>query len=69
MSAIEEDRWSCILALLLAGKTQQAYRAMDVNRAGEYGEVKKLVLWRYGVNQVSCRQKYHAARKGQGEHT
>ena len=67
MSAIEEDRWSCILAPQLAGKAQQAYAAMDVNRAGEYGEVKKMILLRYGVNQGSYRQKHRAARKGQGE--
>ena len=67
MSAIEEDRWSRILAPQLAGKAQQAYAAMDVNRAGEYVEVKKMILRRYGVNQESYRQKYHAARKGQGE--
>ena len=67
MSAIEEDRWSCILAPQLAGKAQQAYAAMDLSRAGEYVEVKKLILPRYGVNQESYRQKYRAARKGQGE--
>ena len=67
MSAIEEDRWSCILAPQLAGKAQQAYTAMDVSRAGEYVEVKKMILRRYGVNQESYRQKYRAARKGQGE--
>ena len=67
MSAIEEDQWSCILAPQLAGKAQQAYAAMDVNRAGEYGEVKKMILRRYGVNQESYKQKYCAARKGQGE--
>ena len=69
MSAIEEDRWSCILAPQLAGKAQQAYATMDVSRAGEYVEVKKMILRRYGVNQESYRQKYRAARKGQGEHT
>ena len=67
MRAIEEDRWSCILAQKLAGKAQQAYAAMDGTRVGEYREVKKMILWRYGVNQESYRQKYRAARKGQGE--
>ena len=67
MSAIEEDRWSCILAPQLAGKAQQANAAMDVNRAGEYVEVKKIILRKYGVNQESYRQKNRAARKGQGE--
>ena len=67
MSTIEEDRWSCILAPQLAGKAQQAYAAMDVSRAGEYVEVKKMILRRYGVNQESYRQKSRAARKGQGE--
>ena len=50
MSAIEEDRWSCILAPQLAGKAQQAYAAMDMSRAGEYVEVRKMILRRYGVN-------------------
>ena len=63
MSAIEEDRWSCILATPLAGKAQQAYAAMDVIRAGEYMEVKKMNLWRYGVNQESYRQQYHAKER------
>ena len=67
MSAIEEDRWSCILAPQLAGKAQQAYTAMDVYQAGEYVEVKKMILRWYGVNQESYRQKYRAARKGQGK--
>ena len=40
---------------------------MDVNRAGEYVEVKMMTLRRYGVNQESYRQKYRASRKGQGE--
>ena len=67
MSAIEKDRWSCILAPKLAGKSQQAYAAMDVSRAGEYMEGKKMILRMYGVNQEFYRQKYRAARKGQGE--
>ena len=66
MSAIEEDRWSCIFAPQLAGKSQQSNAAMDVNRAGEYVEVKMMILRRYGVNQESYRQKYRASRKGQG---
>ena len=56
-----------MLAPQLAGKAQQAYAAMDVSRAGEYVEVKKMILRGYGVNQESYRQKYCAARKGQGE--
>ena len=50
----------------LAGKAQQAYAAMDVSQAGEYVEVK-MILRKYGVNQESYSQKYHTARKGQGE--
>ena len=67
MRAIEEDRWSCILDSQLAGRAQQAHVAMDVNRAGECVEVKKMILRRYGVNQETYRQKYRAAKKGQGE--
>ena len=38
-----------------------------MNQAGEYGQVKKMILRRYGMNQESYRQKYHAARKGKRE--
>ena len=37
MSVIEEDQWSWILAPQLAGKAQQAYAAMDVNRLENTG--------------------------------
>ena len=50
---IQEERWSFKLAPQLVGKAQQAYAAMQPDKARDYGELKAAILRRYDITEES----------------
>ena len=69
MAAYEvgKPRWTYKLAPQLSGKAQQAFAAMDRDKAGDYDEVKAAILRRYNINNETYRQRFRGATRKVGE--
>ena len=69
MAAYEvgKPRWTYKLAPQLSGKAQQAFAAMDRDKAGDYDEVKAAILRRYNINNGTYRQRFRGATRKVGE--
>jgi len=64
---IPKRRWAFRLVPQLSGRAQQAYAAMPREQAGEYDEVKAVILHRYDITQETYRQRLRAATRKEGE--
>ena len=64
---IQEERWSFKLAPQLVGKAQQAYAAMQPDKARDYSELKAAILRRYDITEESYRQRFRALTPKSGE--
>ena len=63
---LKREVWAQKLAPLLSGKVQAAYANMDVEKIGEYGELKA-ILRRYDINEETYRQRFRSCRKSSEE--
>ena len=64
---VPENRWLYKLALMLTGKAQQAYAAMEPARAADYAEVKTTILRRYDISEDTYRQRFWVTMRKKGE--
>ena len=60
---VHEDLWTLRLAPQLTGKAQQAYAALNVADASQYGKVKEAILRRYDINEETYRQCFRNERR------
>lgn len=51
------------MAPLLTAKAQAAYACMDVEKIGDYDELKAAILRRYDINEETYRQRFRSYRK------
>ena len=64
---VDPVRWAFKLAPQLTGRVQQAYAALPASEAGDYEQLKKLILRRYDISEETYRQRFQAAKKSEGE--
>ena len=64
---LPKEVWAQKLAPLLTGKAQAAYACMDVERIGDYDELKKAILRRYDINEETYRQRFRSCKKAAEE--
>ena len=64
---IPEVRWALKLAPQLTGKAQQAYAAMEHDRATDYAAMKAAILHRYEITEETYRQRFRTAKRKEGE--
>lgn len=60
---LPKEVWAQKVAPLLTGKAQAAYACMDMERIGDYDELKKAILRRYDINEETYRQRFRGYRK------
>jgi hypothetical protein len=60
---LPREIWAQKLAPLLTGKAQAAYACMDVEKIGDYDELKRAILRRYDINEETYRQRFRSYRK------
>ena len=64
---VDEDLWTLRLAPQMTGKVQQAYAALNVADAIQYGTVKEAILRRYNVSEETYRQRFRNERRKTSE--
>ena len=65
---VPENCWPYKLALMLTGKVQQAYAAMEPARAADYVEVKTAsYLRRYDISEETYCQRFRVTTREEGE--
>ena len=64
---IPEVRWALKLAPQLTGKAQQAYAAMEHDRATDYTALKAAILHRYEITEETYRQRFRTEKRKEGE--
>ena len=64
---IPETRWTLKLAPQLTGKAQQAYAAMEHDRATDYSVMKAAILHRYEITEETYCQRFRTAKRKEGE--
>ena len=64
---IPEGRWALKLALELTGKAQQAYAAIEYDRATDYSAMKAAILHRYEIAEETYRQRFRTTKRKEGE--
>ena len=60
---VAEEGWPFRLAPNLTGKAQQAFAALDAEKANVYREVKAAILRRYHVTEETCRREFHQSNR------
>ena len=64
---VPNSRWLFKLTPMLTGKAQQAYAAMEPDRAAHYGQLKEAILRRYDISEETYRQRFRSAARKDGE--
>ena len=64
---VAEESWPFRLAPNLTGKAQQAFAALDAEKAKVYREVKAAILRRYNVTEEPYRREFRQLKRRDGE--
>ncbi|XP_064404484.1 uncharacterized protein LOC135349805 [Halichondria panicea] len=64
---VKEEHWAHKLAPQLMGRAQQAFAAMDVEKAKNYEDVKRAILQRYDISEETYRKRFRTTKKAEGE--
>ena len=64
---VAEESWPFRLAPNLTGKAQQAFAALDAEKAKVYREVKAAILRRYNVTEETYRREFRQLKRRDGE--
>ena len=64
---IEKTKWAYKLAPQLAEKAQQAYAALPSDEAGDYDQLRTMILKRYNISEETYRQQFRAVTKRREE--